>query len=402
MKILIVSPYLPASIWGAGTRSYYLLKALSQKHYVSLIALADPCEFGKNAEAVSLLAKITRNIQIVPYLPAPVKRLQQLKDLLFGRSYFLHLFIIPEMQAALDALFAREDFEIVLFESVFMAGYHLPKQVKCIIDQHNVEYELLWRTYLHETSFLRKCYCRLEYRNLRPLEIARCQESDLVLIPSDEDCQTLQREMPDQWIEVIPNGVDTEAFLASASEEVSGQIIFTGTMSYYPNSQAALNFAKHCWPRIKEQVPGATWLIVGRSPTPEVQRLAELPGVTVTGSVPQVQPYLATSQVAIAPLLIGSGTRLKILEAFSMRKAVVSTSVGCEGLLSESGKHLLIADQPEAFAQRVVELLANPSQRKTLGENGRSLVEAEYSWEKCGRRLLQIVEKTILAEKLLL
>jgi polysaccharide biosynthesis protein PslH len=104
-----------------------------------------------------------------------------------------------------------------------------------------------------------------------------------------------------------------------------------------------------------------------------------------------VPPYLATSAVAIAPLRIGGGTRLKILEAFAMRKAVVSTSVGCEGLAVESGKHLLIADQPEAFAQAVVGLLHNPSMRIALGNAGRALVEAEYSWEQAGTQLLHVL-----------
>jgi glycosyltransferase involved in cell wall biosynthesis len=156
-----------------------------------------------------------------------------------------------------------------------------------------------------------------------------------------------------------------------------------------------LGFAHRCWPLIRAQVSDATWYIVGRNPNAEVRKLAELPGITVTGAVPDVRSYLASSAVAIAPLQIGSGTRLKILEAFAMRKAVVSTSVGCEGLAVETGEHLLVADQPVEFAQAVVTLLNNPELRTALGQAARLLVEAEYSWKFCGGQLLRVLETHI-------
>ncbi len=166
-------------------------------------------------------------------------------------------------------------------------------------------------------------------------------------------------------------------------------------MDYYPNTQAVLFFAKNCWPLIREQVPTATWLIVGKNPPFEVQRLATtLPGVTVTGTVPDVRPYLVTSAVAIAPIQAGSGTRLKILESLASQKATVSTTVGCEGLAVVPEKHLLVADTPAAFVQAVVTLLHNPQMRNALGYAGRALVEAEYSWDRCGEQLVHI-----LAEK---
>jgi glycosyltransferase involved in cell wall biosynthesis len=190
--------------------------------------------------------------------------------------------------------------------------------------------------------------------------------------------------------------VDIEAFSRDAAQpETAQQVIFTGTMDYYPNTQAALYFAQHCWPRIRAQVPDATWQIIGRDPPPEVQRLAKLPGVTVTGWVPDMRQHLAGAAVAIAPLQIGGGTRLKILEALAMQRAVVSTSLGCEGLELEPGKHVLVADQPEAFAEAVIELLRRPELRQELGRNGRTLVEMAYSWERCGAALLEALEGTL-------
>lgn len=393
MKLLMVSPYLPSPTWGAATRSYYLLKSLSQQHEVSLLALTEVNDV-ENSMVITLLEKFTQNLQIVALPQSASKRLRQLQNLAMGRSYFLHLFISPEVQAALDVLLAREQYDAVLFETVLIAGYWLRSGVKCIIDQHNIEYELLRRTYQQETSPVRKWYSRLEYHLLRPLEIERCQQADIVLATSEEDRLILKRALPRNVIEVVPNGVDTDFFQNNSSEETSGQIVFTGTMQYYPNIQAVLFFAEQCWPLIKAQIPDATWLIVGRTPPPEVQRLADLPGVTVTGTVPRVQPYLSSSQVVIAPLLIGSGTRLKILEALAMQKAVVSTSVGCEGLAVEAGNHLQMVDGPEDFAEAVVTLLRDPEKRAALGAAGRALVESEYGWEQCGNRLLDILERT--------
>ncbi|HEX4714858.1 MAG TPA: glycosyltransferase family 4 protein, partial [Ktedonobacteraceae bacterium] len=156
-------------------------------------------------------------------------------------------------------------------------------------------------------------------------------------------------------------------------------------------------FAHHCWPLIRARIPSATWQIVGKNPMPEVLQLANVPGVTVTGEVSDTRLYLATASVAIAPLRIGSGTRLKILEAFAMQKAVVSSSIGCEGLAVEAGQHLLVADQPEAFAEAVIALLQQPEKRRELGRAGRALVETAYSWEQCGKHLLQAIEEMELS-----
>jgi len=320
--------------------------------------------------------------------------MRQLMSVVRGRSYTLDAHILAEVQEALDALLARERYDVVIFESVLIAGYSLPKSVKIIIDQHNIEHELLQRTYQRERAGLRKWYNLLESRLLKPVEIERCRRSDVVLVTSERERLAWKNMLPRNVIEVVPNGVDIEMFQGTwLEQEVPGRIIFTGAMNYYPNIDAVLFFAQHCWPLIQARVPGATWQIVGSNPSPEVLKLAQFPGVTVTGWVPDVRPYLAAAEVAIVPLQIGSGTRLKILEALAMQKAAVSTSVGCEGLSVESGKQLIVADQPEAFAQAVVDLIRKPEMRIELGTAGRSLVEAEYSWGRCGTKLMHILEK---------
>ncbi len=395
MKLLMMSACLPQPSWGASTRNYHLLKALTTRHQVTLVALANSDEPVASSE-VAHLASITSALRVLPRPISRAKRWQQLRSLISAKSYFLNLFLLPEVQETLNALLVKERYDAVLYESALIAGYRLPQDVKIIIDQHNIEYEQLERTYELENGTLRKWYSKQESRLLKRGELDRCRHASLVLVTSERERILLQHFLPTTAIEVVSNGVDVEMFRSDGyTQEKSHQIIFTGTMDYYPNNEAVLFFARYCWPLIRAQVPDATWLIVGKKPSAEVQRLAELPGVTVTGQVPDVRPYLVSSAVAIAPLRIGSGTRLKILEALAMQKAVVSTSIGCEGLATVPGKHLVVEDQPEMLARAVVTLLHDAEKRQALGEAGRALVEAEYSWEWCGNQLLAALEQIV-------
>lgn len=389
MKVLVLTPNFPSPTWGAGTRNYYIIKALAKRHQVALLSLIDRAEDEKN---LPLLEGLVHEIKCVLRPTSSRKRLQQLMYMVRRESYFIGLNSFVEIQEALDTLLAGEHYDAVLFESALMAGYLLPEGVKRIIDEHNIEYELLWRTFLNESAGWRKWYNWWESRVLKPVEIALCEKADLVLTTSEQDSQVFKHVLRSTAVGVVPNGVDIGIFQPPSLEKLPCQIIFTGAMNYYPNIDAVVSFAKNCWSLIRAQFPEATWVIAGREPPAKVKNLENLPGVIVTGSVTDVKPHLAASAVAIAPLQVGSGTRLKILEAFAMGKAVVSTSIGCEGLAITPGKHLLIADRPEDFAQAVIKLLNDPELRTRLGNAGRVLVEEEYSWEHCGAQLLHVLE----------
>jgi sugar transferase (PEP-CTERM/EpsH1 system associated) len=393
MNILMVSPYVPSPTSGNRSRSYYLLKMLARQHTVSLLAIDDGVtpEAPQNLES---LEDFTSTIEIVPFTTKYPKRVRQLINIFIGRSTYLSQHITEDVQSVLDNLLARAQYDAIVFECALASDYRLPPQVKLILDQHNIEYEVLYRTYLHETAPLRKWYNWRESLLVKQAEIRLCRRADALVMTSERELVAMKKILPDNFIAVVPNGVDIHYFNGdSAAEEREGSIIFTGSMEYYPNIEAVLFFARKCWPLIREAIPGATWQIVGKNPLPDVQKLAKLAGVTVTGSVADVRPYFTQAAVSIVPLLVGGGTRLKILEAMAMRKPVVSTSLGCEGLAVEPDKHLLIADKPEAFAQSVIELLKTSEKRRALGVAGRALVEAEYSWESCGDRLQRVVEE---------
>jgi len=395
MRVLVVSPNFPSPAGGASSRNYYLLQAVARSHSTALIALVNQADMARSRD-IALLEDTVHALHLVPREPSNLKRWQQLASIARGKSYLLDSFRVSKVQRALDAMLAGDHYDVVLFESMFMAGYRVPTGIRIIIDQHNIEHELLERTYQNEKSLPRKWYNWQESRLVKRAELSLCQRADGVLVTSERERSKLKELVPGKVIEVVPNGVATAMFnVDEPSAEGPERIIFTGSMDYYPNTQAVLFFAQYCWPLVRAQIPGATWQIVGKNPPREVLKLAELPGVMVTGTVPDVRPYLAEAAVAIVPLLIGSGTRLKILDAFAARKAVVSTTIGCEGLAVESGKHLLIADPPEAFARAIIALLRDPERRGELGRAGRTLVETDYSWERSSEQLLRLLEERV-------
>jgi polysaccharide biosynthesis protein PslH len=387
MNLLVVSPFFPECSSGARARTYHTIRALTREHDVSLVVLNAANE---KREAPPQGLKLQQYAEVAFGEASRFeKRFKQLFWILRGRSPVLERHRLKEIQEQLDALFAERHYDIVLFHSSLTAAeYRLPMSTQMVIDEHDIEYELLYRTYQCGGSLVRRWYNWWESRQVKSAELRRCSQSRAVLVTSAREASLLKSSLPNANVHVVPNGVDLEHFRDGHDIcELDGHIIFTGAMDSYPNTDAVLHFARECWPLIRSNAPRVTWAIVGRNPSSSVLKLGEVPGITVTGSVPDVRPYLAAANVAIAPLRIGSGTRLKILEAFAMRKAVVSTSIACEGLDVISGKHLIVADQAEAFARQVLNLLQDSKARAALAKAGRDLAQA-YSWDLCGDALL--------------
>jgi glycosyltransferase involved in cell wall biosynthesis len=392
MKIIVVSPFFPSLSSGACTRVYHLIKALASEYAVSLLLLGNGVH-----EKSDLLEDLgLKQIVQVPWDgDVQRKRIHQALTVLRGRSFVLDSYQGGALQNALDDLFAKDHYDAVLFESVFTAGYRTPQGARVIIDEHNLEYELQYRTYQQEKSLVRKWYSWWESRQIKPVELERCRNAQLVFVTSDREAEILRSLLPETTITVVPNGVDVVAFgQVGHEQEVPDRIVFTGAMDYYPNLDAVLYFAQECWPLIRASVPTATWQIVGKNPPAAVMELADAPAISVTGTVPDVKPYLAAATIAIAPLRIGSGTRLKILEACAMGKAVVSTSIGCEGLGAVSGKHLIVEDQPDRLAESIVRLLRDTQRRISLGVGARALAET-FTWSRsAGRAICGIKQAT--------
>jgi len=228
----------------------------------------------------------------------------------------------------------------------------------------------------------RRALLALESRKMRRYEARACERARLTIAVSDADCRLLAAAAPRARVQAVPTGVDIDYFAPDGIAEIPGRLVFTGSMDWYPNEDGIAHFIEDVLPRVRRQIPAASLTVVGRNPSARLRAAAAVADVEITGLVDDVRPHMADAAVYVVPLRIGGGTRLKIFEALSMAKAVVSTTVGAEGLPLTPGRHFLRADEPAEFAAAVTSLLRDAARRRALGAEGRRLVEARYSWPK--------------------
>jgi sugar transferase (PEP-CTERM/EpsH1 system associated) len=383
LRILVISPSLPyPPVWGFGVRVYQLLRSLSRVHDVSLLTYGSPAD----ADAVAQLRRICLAVYTVEArLPASRKRRAQTASLLSPLPYHYASLHSPAMQAAITRLGREELYDVIQIESSQMSRFTFPSGPALVLDEHNIEYELLYRIYRTERSLTRRLYNGLEYVKSRRLERQSWQRVDACLLTSAREEDIVRRSTPVRT-SVVPNGVDLEYFQPADDAVNPASIVFTGQIHYRPNTDAVVHFVREIFPRILQRRPDATFTVVGHRVPAEVQRLAAT-NVVMTGWVPDVRPYLARAAAVVVPLRMGGGTRLKVLEALAMGKGLVSTTIGCEGLAVQDSEQLLVADAPQAFADAVVRLLDDRNLAHRLGARGRALVERDYGWDAVGRGL---------------
>jgi glycosyltransferase involved in cell wall biosynthesis len=270
--------------------------------------------------------------------------------------------------------------DVIVADFLFAVANVPSGSVPMVYFSHNVEYVIWKRLHDIERTWWRRAILALEWRKVRRREARACREASTTIAVSDKDRDLMLKDAPDARIHSIPTGVDIEYFQPSAASQIPGRLVFSGSMDWYPNEDAMTYFVESILPIIRRDAPHVTLTIVGRNPSPAVRALERVPGVHVTGTVDDVRPFLSEAELYIVPLRVGGGTRLKIFEALAMGKAVLSTTVGAEGLDVADGGEIELADTPEAFAARVLALLGDPARRHALGTSGRDLVERRYSW----------------------
>jgi glycosyltransferase involved in cell wall biosynthesis len=231
-------------------------------------------------------------------------------------------------------------------------------------------------------SFVMRAYMREQWRRMRAFEQRECRRFDHVIAVSELDRDTFRDGYGLTTVSAIPTGVDVDFFRPSfTTVKAPTEIVFVGSMDWMPNSDAVTWFCTDILPLVRDQIPDVQLTIVGRDPRPDVQELAaRIPGVAVTGTVPDVRPYLERSAIVIVPLRVGGGTRLKIFEAMAMEKAIVSTRIGAEGLPVRDEVELLLADDAPSFATAVVRLLQDHATARRLGETAAARVRGDFGW----------------------
>jgi glycosyltransferase involved in cell wall biosynthesis len=372
---------------GGRLRSFHTIAELARRNHVTLLTT-----HGRNENPGDLAAELPDCEEVVslPY-EAPKQGSLGFAGAL-ARSWLspfpvdMWKWRIPAVKSAAERLIAEKKIDVCVADFLLAAAnVPLDGPVPMVFFSHNVEHMIWKRLCEIETRWWRRAPLEIEWRKMRRYESRACARAHLTVAVSDADRAILAARAPGAVVRSIPTGVDVSYFTPNGYHEAPAALVFTGSMDWYPNEDAILYFIERILPEVRREMPGAALSVVGRNPTPRLLAAAGAAGVRVTGTVNDIRPYVAEAAVYIVPLRIGGGTRLKIFEALAMGKAVVSTSVGAEGLPLVPGEHFLQADAALDFAGAVVALLRDPERRKILGASGRKLVEERYSWRRAAR-----------------
>jgi polysaccharide biosynthesis protein PslH len=312
-------------------------------------------------------------------------------------------FASPAMAKALETALARDPYDIVQIEGIEMSSYlriiraspHRPKYI--VMDWHNIESKLMHRYSLTAKTLFHRLYLLRVASQFKKIECEILDNCDLNLVTSERERQDLLRRRPHSRVMVVENGASLEQSAGAANDrddhrlwENRHRVLFVGSMDYHPNIDAVRYFADEIWSVLQRQLPSAVFTIVGRNPPEKVRALADRTAIEVTGAVPEVRPYYREAFVAVVPLRMGGGTRLKILEAMAAGVPVVSTAFGAEGLAARPGVDLELADVPREFRSRITELRDNYPRWRELSIAGRKLVETRYDWNVIGAKLTDV------------
>lgn len=382
LKILYICTYLPCVGVNAGsTRMFEMIKRLSKKHQVDAISFITKEEFPYLAQ----LKEVSNRLDVIE------RNYYWEKDSFLTVPSMIDEFYCEEMFALIKRRLYEENYDVVQFEYFHMSQY-VPYAYNgaLVLTAHELYFLTRNREFCHLPLSLRKIETLVSSLKLMIYEINICKRFDKVITMTEHEKEILRSYIPYLDVEAISMGVDTEFFRPKNNLEEKIDIIYVGFFKHYPNIDAVYYFYNSIYPLIKKEVPKVNFTIVGAYPPKEILKLQNNSDVKVTGYVKDIRPYLENSKVFIMPIRLGTGMRGKLFEAWAMERAVVSTSMGCEGINVEEGKDILIADNPLGFAKKTIELIKNEKLRKTLGINGRKKVEFEYDWDILSEKLENI------------
>jgi polysaccharide biosynthesis protein PslH len=384
---------------GGKIRSYNILRELARQHSVTFFSFYAAHDNDLHPD----LRNIFDHVVCMPLsLPAP-KSLAEMFDygvrLLSSQPYNITKYCRPDVRRRLRALLKQETYDVIVCDFMVAAGvipwdWPTPK----VLFTHNVE-ATIWRRHFDvATNPIWKAISWREWRKMEAAERRYLRLADQVLTVSETDRDAFLPLVNPGKLTVIPTGVDVEYFQPMAMEETADSLVFTGSMDWLANEDAIVYFVDSILPLIRQQCPKVSLEVVGRSPSRKLQALAETEkNVRLTGWVEDIRPFVARGSVCIVPLRIGGGTRLKIFEAMAMSKAVVSTSVGAEGLPVRTGENIVLADAPKDFAESVISLLRDPNRRQRMGAAARALVQENYNWSRVAESFARTLAEVIPA-----
>lgn len=403
MNILFLSqivPYPPHG--GVLQRGYNIIREIARYNNIHLLAFIHPEVLKTRQEIEEAKQELGRFCDRVEFFPLWVKesRMNKYAGLLSGLFSSKPFSVIAHrsrrMEQRMGMLLNAEYFDLVHYDTLALARFNSNRiTIPKVVTHHNIESSLMQRRAQVEKNALARFYLSRQAKRLRDYEKTQTGSFAANIVMSEKDGEELRTINPHVNIQVVPNGVDTSYFTPGCGQEIAS-LIYTGGMNMFANRDAVVYFLEKIWPQIKGRVPNVQFCAIGQDPPEELINISKQDtNVIVTGYVDDVRPYVAGASVYVVPLRVGGGTRLKILDAMAMGKAIVSTSIGCEGLEVTKDKNILICDDPSDFAKKTADLLNDRKKREELGKAARSLVESKYSWETIGKKLQQTYKQAI-------
>lgn len=398
MRILFVTNNLPVPPTnGQAIRTLSILQGLaSLGHQLYFVSFA-------TGGGSRNLDPLTTYCQSIDLLERPLTNMSQGADyirraacMLRRKPYSVERFRSSSIGEKIAGHLSKEKPDLVFCDSVY-ALVNVPEtEIPILLNTHNVEYAIYERYHDLERSPVRKFYAGAEAQLMKDVERKSCYRSASILACSQKDREALSKLCPDVPVYVVPNTVDTDFYRPVPNKDGGSPdpvMLFQGSMDWYPNRDAVEYFVHDILPKVRTMAPNAKFIVAGRNPPAQfVADLSRVRGVEFTGTVADMRPYLASATVVVVPLRLGSGTRIKILEACAAGKPVVSTRIGAEGLDLRDEREIVLADQPSEFAQAVAALLADPSRAGSMARAARAVIDERYSQRALRASLNNVLE----------
>jgi sugar transferase (PEP-CTERM/EpsH1 system associated) len=382
---------------GGRSRSYNILRQLAKRHAVSVFTYYEPDPEDTHSAIAEHFSYLESLPIKVPLKGSANEKWHYLQNVFSSEPYSLRKYAHAEVRERLSDFLRHHHCDAIICDFLFSAPV-IPWNFDGtkLFFSHNVEARI-WEQQLQKAknSFW-KGVCWYEAHRTARAERKYMRCADHVIAVSEVDRNVFSQFIDSGNISVIPTGVDVDYFSPNSGVPVPNTLVFTGSMDWRANQDGVLYFTREIFPAIQQRLPSASFWIVGRSPSREIRDLEQqFPNVHVTGTVPDVRPYIAKAAACVVPLRVGSGTRLKIFESMAMAKPVISTPLGAEGLPVVDGENILIAESHREFANAVVDLLDDPERQKRIGCAARQFVLNNHSVVAVGAKFEEIVLRAI-------
>ena len=389
LNILVLTAYPPAlGVHGGAMRMYYNLRILAAKHRVSLIS------FIEHERERNLLRQLeVLGIEVISVLRSPVPSL----NLWMPKPLEHNEFSSPEMAAQVRSVLENQSFDVIQVEYLQMAQ-HVPRSASQfkILTLHEIGYANELKILKQDRRFWAKAVKLYDWMIQLNYEIRFCRGFDSIVCMTDEDALILAEFVPTSKVHTIHIGVDSDFFdagLKTGAAWAQKRMLFVGNYRHKPNRESVYYFVRDVLPQIHLRIPEAEFWVVGANADMlDTDLLRANPKVRVEGYVEDIRPVYQDCAVFVAPILLGNGMRVKLLEAFSMGMAVVASSLGVQGFCTQEGEQLLVADSTESFVSNTIQLLQNKALCVDLGSKARKLIREHYDWSVIGEQFLDLVE----------